>query len=163
MAALDLEVHGLADLRSGIEKAQKDLARENRRSNKAVAAQVVAWAQSDARGGTRQQARAAAAIKPRGTQNVARIAIDPGAVPFALAAFFGMQRRTGWFAHPRYGRSVGRQAPEWVGNNWIAGRPGEGPHVINEKTIPEHLDEIERMYMDGYERALKAAFPGGMQ
>lgn len=121
--------------------------------------QAAAWAQSAARGGSRQQARAASAIKPRSTQQTARLAIS-GGPPYARAAFWGMVQRSGWYGRARYASSTGKQAPPWVGNAWVAGVKGEGPHVIN-AALADHVDDIEALYALAYERALKQAFPGG--
>src|SRR5690606_27550271 len=101
----------------GIKGAAQGLGREQRKANKDIAEHVARWAQDAARSGTRQQASAAEAIKARATAKTARLAITGGPA-YAKAAFWGMKRRTGWYAAQRYEASTGRQAPPWVGANW---------------------------------------------
>lgn len=161
MALVSAEVDGLDELIAGLKASSQGLAREQRKANKKVAEQASEWARSAARSGTRQQARAAGAIKARGTQSTARLAISGGPA-YAKAAFWGMSRRTGWYAAERYRDSLARQAPRWVGNSWTAGVAGQGPHVIND-ALAAHVDEVEDLYMAGYEAALRAAFPGGFE
>ena len=160
-ALLYMEADGLAELIAGLKASSQGLGREQRKANKRVAEEVSEWARSAARSGTRQQVRAAGAIKPRSTQSTARLAIS-GGPGYAKAAFWGMSRRTGWYAAERYRDSQARQAPPWVGNSWTAGVAGQGPHVIND-AIAAHVDEVEALYAAGYESALKAAFPGGFE
>lgn len=168
---LAVEAGGLDELIDGLRSAQRDLGREQRRANKDVATQAQRWAQDAARGGTRQQQAMAGAIQARATQTVARLAISQAArwAP-ANPAFWGAMRHFGWYGgwyrgerNPRRaaGFAGGRpQSPPWVGNTWLAGRKGEGPHVIND-TLAAHVDEIEALYLDAHIRALRAAFPGG--
>jgi len=160
-ALLYMEADGLAELIAGLKASSQGLGREQRKANKRVAEEVSEWARSAARSGTRQQVRAAGAIKPRSTQSTARLAISGGPA-YAKAAFWGMSRRTGWYAAERFRESRGRQAPRWVGNSWTAGVAGQGPHVIND-ALAAHVDEVEALYAAGYESALKAAFPGGFE
>ena len=161
MALVSAEVDGLDELIAGLKASSQGLAREQRKANKRVAEQASEWARSGARSGTRQQVLAAGAIKARGTQSTARLAIS-GGPGYAKAAFWGMSRRTGWYAAERYRDSQARQAPPWVGNSWTAGVAGQGPHAIND-AIAAHVDEVEALYAAGYESALKAAFPGGFE
>lgn len=168
---LAVEAGGLDELIDGLRSAQRDLGREQRRANKDVATQAQRWAQEAARGGTRQQQAMAGAIQARATQTIARLAISQAARwGAANPAFWGAMRRFGWYGgwyrgefNPRRaaGFAGGRpQSPTWVGNTWVAGRKGEGPHVIND-TLAAHVDEIEALYLDAHIRALNRAFPGG--
>lgn len=168
---LAVEATGLDELIAGLRSAQRDLGREQRRSNKDVAARAQQWAQEAARGGTRQQQAMAGAIQARATQTVARLAISQAAKwGAANPAFWGSLRKFGWYGgwyrgerNPRRaaGFADGRpHAPTWVGNTWLAGRKGEGPHAIND-ALADHVDDIGDLYLDAHMRALKAAFPGG--
>ena len=170
---LAVEAAGLDELIDGLRSAQRDLGREQRRANKDVATQAQRWAQEAARGGTRQQQAMAGAIQARATQTIARLAISQAARGGAAnPAFWGAMRRFGWYGgwyrgerneRRAAGFAGGRpQSPPWVGNTWVAGRKGEGPHVIND-TLAAHVDEIEALYLDAHIRALHRAFPGGSE
>jgi len=170
---LSVSADGLDELLSGLRSAQRDLGREQRRANKDVAVQAQKWAQAAARGGTRQQRAMAGAIQARATQTVARLALSQaGRWGAANAAFWGQQRRFGWYGgwyrgvldpQRAAGFAGGRpQGQPWVGNTWLAGRRGEGPYVLND-VLADHVDEIGLMYVDAHIRALKAAFPGGAE
>ncbi len=110
---------------------------------------------SDARGraSTPQQARAARQIKPSGTAKGASVTLTASkGVPFAVAAFLGMNRRTGWYAKDKYGASAGRQALPWIGSGWKVGGTG-GPAAINpaiaakqEEMLKRVGDEIARVF-----------------
>lgn len=164
---------GLDELIAGLRGAGQSLGREQRRANKDVATEAQQWAQQAARSGTRQQAAMAGAIQARATQTIARLALSRaqkwGA---ANPAFWGQQRRFGWYGgwyagqlNPRRAAGFADGRPQglpWVGNSWVAGRKGEGPHVLND-TIADHLDEIEGLYAKAYEAAMDAAFPGGFE
>lgn len=83
----------------------------------------------------------------------------------AWVAFWGTDRRLGWFAHPRYRAYTARDQglPPWVGAKWRAARRGEGPHAINEaladaedeilakveQALQDALDEIDRATKKG--------------
>lgn len=156
---LGVEVDGLADFGRQLKAAERDLAKEQRRANREVATQVVRWAQSAASGGTRQQAAAARQIRPRATTKAARLAIGASkSAPFARAAFWGSDKRTGWYAQAKYDGSAGRQSKPWVGNAWVAGQRGEGPYVLND-AIADHVEQIEQLYLGAVDRAMARAFP----
>lgn len=111
--------------------------------------------------GDRQLVRAARGVRANATSSAASVRVS-GRVPTSttpmspMAAVFGTQGRTGWFANPKY-RS-GRNNPPWVGNNWTAGVRGEGPRGVNDA-----LADGEQKILDEFEKAawatLARAFP----
>lgn len=143
---------------ASLTKASKDLATEQRKKNRAVSAQVVAWVKSAAAGGTPLEQLGAADVAPSATSSTARVSIRKGP---GRPAFWGTRKRKGWYAAPRYAGSP-PQFPEWVGNSWIAGKRGEGPYVIND-VLADRVEEIEALYAEAYEKALGSAFPGGFE
>lgn len=171
---LRIDATDVAEVVTGLKAARKDLGREQRRANKVVGEKVAGWARSDARRGTRQQAKYADAIQGRSTQRYARVTVVArGANRGASAAFFGQRplTRTGWNAsrYDRSGKRLGgrRRLPgarpqglPWVGNTWIAGLRGEGPYVIND-TIARHMPEIETMLAEAPTKAIEQAFTPG--
>jgi hypothetical protein len=111
--------------------------------NKRAGDIVVEDARRRAAGMGAQRAKAARAIKSSTAKTGIRVRIAGGAgVPFALGAFWGAKKRTGWYARARYRRSTGRQFDRWVGNTWEVGGPG-GPYALNpaiRAQLPKVLD-----------------------
>lgn len=116
--------------------------------NKAASQLIVEEARSRARAsGKRQQARAASAIKASSNAKGIKLLVSGGASrPYALAAFWGAKRRTGWYAKRRYKASTGRQFSPWVTNAWEVGGTG-GPYAIN-PAIAARVDEVMEAYGD---------------
>lgn len=69
--------------------------------------------------------------------------------PYALAAFYGAERRTGWYAAGRYALSAGIQFDPWIGIRWEVGDPAEGPYAVN-PAIHRRVDEA----MDRWAKAI---------
>jgi len=166
-----IKADGLGEMIDGLRSAQRDLRREQRRANRDVAVQAQQWARSAASRGTRQQQAMAGAIQARASATMAKLALSTaGKWGAANPAFWGQTRKFGWYGGWYRGERVKRrtagfadgppQGPKWVGSNWIGGVKGEGPYVLND-ALADHIEEIGDLYLDAYERALKAAFPGG--
>lgn len=154
MAGQALEVRGLKEFRKELRQLAdgktwtKMLGQEQRDLAKVAAG----WAKSDAAGLGGPFRRFAGAIAGRGGATGARISIKPE----ANATFWGAKKRTG---ARNIVRGDGRpQHPEWVGASWDVAVAGQGPYAIN-SALASHLDDIERMYGDGIDRVVKAAFP----
>lgn len=112
--------------------------------NRKGAAMLVIEAQSRARSSGKQyMARSAVAIKAAEGAIAVRVA-SSGNVPYAMAAFWGMERHSGWYGRRRYANSTARQFLPWVGNNWEPGGSG-GPYAINE-AIRAKWDEVLEMW-----------------
>ncbi len=143
MAQAATQVRGLAEFRSQLKAADKTFPRELAKAHRKIGNQVAGTAQSIAKGTSRQMAAASGAIKGRGTQRQASVAISGGArIPFADGAFWGAE------AYPQF--------PPWVGNTWAPGVAGQGPYAINDavaEEIPETLDTFSQMITDLYDRA----------
>lgn len=110
---------------------------------------------SDAQGraSTAQQSAEASAIKASKSQRGIQLRITSGSgTPFAIAAFFGMDRHTGWYARERYADSAGKQFLPWVGSDWEPGGGG-GPYAIN-PAIASHLDEVMEQWGQVVEQLL---------
>ena len=169
-----IDASDVTEVVAGLKTARQTIGKEQRRSYKKVGEKVAGWAQADARRGTRAQRRFADAFQGRSTQRYARVSIVArGRNAGANATFMGSRpfTRTGWNAS-RYNRQGVRlggrrrlpdakpQNPEWVGNTWIAGIRGEGPHVLNE-SISRHMPEIDVMLAEVPTEALEQAFTPG--
>lgn len=155
MAAV--EIKGLRDFRRELRQLDSKLPNQVSKIHRQVSNLVANRAQAGARGGGRQSAAAAGAIKARAKQTAAYIETVPKP-PFALGVFWGMKRRTGWFANPRYEGSGARQFQPWVGNQWDPGDMGGKPYFIGE-AINDSLDEVEDIYLEGIDDLAKQAFP----
>lgn len=138
-----IEIKGLKEFRSGLRKAGHGWPRVLAQVNRDVARFVER--KSKGSGLTAQQAKAAGAVKGRGTQREAKITIG-NSPPFAIGAFMGALQYA--------------QFPEWVGNSWDVGGAG-GPYAIN-PAIRESKDDIVNAYGDGLEHVARAAFPDGI-
>lgn len=104
-------------------------------------------------------AAAAKAIVGRATQKDARVGVTINSRnPFAGAAFWGMKRRTGWFAAGKFSSSPKPQHPVWVGNTWEAARKGQGPYAIND-ALADHLDDILAIYSAEVEELMNEVLP----
>lgn len=142
---LSIDGSSVEALVADLKASERRLGKEQRKAHRVVAVKVAAWAQTDARGGSRQEAHFAGAIRPGATQNTARIRIVAGGRNAgAQGAFWGAK------AYPQF--------PKWVGNSWPVGGPG-GP--LPNQTITGHMPQIEDMYLDAAETALSNAFPKG--
>ena len=109
------------------------------------------------------QRKAAAAIRGRGNQRDARIAIKPSnskrnPTAMANAAFWGAKKRTGWYAAGKFAGSTSQQHPEWVGNTWDVADKNGGPYAIN-VALARHLDDIQAAYTASIGRLVSRAFP----
>jgi len=165
-----VRVEGAAEIDAALKDSRKAILREQRKANRLVAKKAEGWARADAaatgggkKGRRSQQAASANAIKGRGTATSARLQVVPGArTPFAAVAFWGMTKRTGFYARYRYRASTTPQSQRWVGDDWgpavQAGDRSAGPYVIAD-TIIDHRTEIDTIYFDAHagvvERALK--------
>jgi len=168
--ASDLEVFA-----AELGEATRRIGVERRRSHQVVAQFVERAARAEARGGPRQVAHFAEAIRARATQRSARIAVAATSKrnAGALAAIWGMKRtHTGWMAgwwkgeiQPNRAKGYAgspRNTLPWVGANWTIGVRGQGPRAIND-AIAANQERIDDLYLSGYEAALAAAFPGGFE
>ena len=127
--------------------------------HKQVGERTAEWARYGAAGGgTRQQQTAIDRIKGRGDATKATIGVSAGGgTPYALGAFYGGKKRTGWFGGDRYVASTSRQFPVWVGASWEAGGPG-GPYFVN-AAIRDNIDDILDFYRKGIDKLASRAFP----
>lgn len=143
------------DLDPALEKVHEEIAQ--------LAEDWARWeAASGGRGSkTRQRQLAMGAIKGKGSAKDVRVAVVKSAgAPWALAAFWGAKRRTGWYADPlKYRTSPRRQFDSWVGNSWETAVAGTGPYAIND-ALAHHLPEILEKYRDRlFDDVMKQAFP----
>ena len=102
---------------------------------------IVADAQRRAKGMGGQQAAMSAAISASAVTSGVSIRVANSArTPFGLAAFWGQDKHTGWFARGRYANSHAYQHDPWVGASWTVGQAGEGPYAVND-AIAAKTDE----------------------
>lgn len=146
-----VKVRGLDEFRREIKKVDKEFGKELRQVHLAIAKMVAGRAQAAA------PARVTKAIRPRATQKSAFVQTRT-VPPYALGVFWGMRRRSGWYAAHRYRGSSGRQFEPWVGNQWDPGETGGQPYFIG-PAINDSVDEVIDMYGDAIEKLAGKAFP----
>ena len=149
-----VQVNGLAEVR----KAFRDLEgkagpKRLRQAYVQVARTVSVRAQAAARAGSPLQAKMAGAILPAATAKAARLRISTSKRnPAAGIAFWGTDRRIGWFAQPKYGNysAKDQHLPAWVGSSWgaawSAGNFTEGPYAIR-TAVGASVPDIERTFL----------------
>lgn len=149
-----VEIKGLDDFRRELKKLEGNFPKELRDAHRDIAKHVEREARKFAVGTGRMQAHFASQIRGRADNFGAWIGLRSSQ---ANAAFFGAERKTGWYAAPRYFDSP-PQFPDWVGNNWDVGVLGQGPYAINPAIFHE-LPEIERRYGEVIDDISRRAFP----
>lgn len=158
-----IDVDGLADFQRDLAATGRNVDGEMKKAYRKISnhAQTKARKNAGATAGPfAERFRAArTAIKSYATAREAAIGVSrSGRIPHAQATFWGTKSRSGWYGRAKYEASTGRQHPEWVGENWDAGVPGQGPYVLN-YTIAEERDEIDEMFGDAMDELFLPAFP----
>lgn len=140
-----LKIYGARETRNTLRKMQVEGAgKALRESHKKIAK----FLEGRTRGkGNAQQRKEQRGLLGKGTQRQSVLSIkNTAAAPFALAAYMGTKKQTGWYARARYNNSTGKQFPEWVGNNWDL-LNGVGPYVIADQ-IQTDRQELLDMYFE---------------
>ncbi len=155
-----VEITGLREFRKALKAVGPEWPKELTRANREVAKIAERVSQSSARSMGGIQAKAASAIRGSANARQARIQIKPSKGkrnPTAMAnvAFWGAERRTGWYATKKQGKP---QHPEWVGSSWEVADPNGGPYAIN-AALARHLDDIVAAHAAALDRVAAAAFP----
>ncbi len=165
---LDVAAPEVAEVLAGLKAAQAEFGKELRREHKLIAERVAARIAQRA-SSTRGYRSFAQAWRPSGVRNGARLTLRRQAG--ATTRYLGTRplTRTGWNAAVyrngarlkgrRYVPPDRRQAPEWVGNNWIVGLRGEGPHIVRD-IAPQMVDEVTEQLADAFERATTKVWKG---
>jgi hypothetical protein len=149
-----VKLQGGREFRSDLRAIDPALVREMTKVHTQIAELVrpIAEAKAISLGGMRRHF--AGSIKSSGTQ--ARSAITVARK--ANAAFWGSSKHSGWYADPQYQGSTKPQFPEWVGNTWEAGVPGQGPYAIND-AVAASVPAILALYDKAVLEATGHAFP----
>src|SRR4051812_14330722 len=96
-----MEVRNLKEFRADLRLIGKEWPGEVTKVHKSIAERAAAAARAQAHGMGRMRAHAAAAIKGSGNQLSASVGVG-GSPPYAKSAFFGSNKRTGWYADSKY-------------------------------------------------------------
>jgi hypothetical protein len=147
MARSAYTVDGADEMIRLLKKAGKDGKKKLREAGKEGAEVVVVDARSRANRSLPIQRAAAKRLMPAATLKGGAVRISNTArVPFALAAFLGVQGRRGWYAAPRYSGGP-PQFPRWIGNQYTVGARSGGPYHVN-IAINRKLDEVTDIFGD---------------
>lgn len=142
---------GLKDFQREIRRMAAELSGEMTKIHRELAKFVATSAKGAAPRGTKS------AIRGRGNRDGAFI--DVGTSPVrALGTFMGAKRRFGWYAHPRYAQSRGRQFEPWVGNQWDPGDNAGKPYYIGD-AINASLEPAEELIWERIQDLARRAFP----
>jgi len=154
-----IQVEGADDMARALREAGVETRRQVRNANQRIGKKVEGWAKTEARAGTRMQAAASKALLGGSTNDYAFVRITRDKkVPFALAAFWGVKGRRGWYASEKYRSSGKDQFPAWVGNSWRPAVRGQGPQPHND-VLADKKPETETIFMKGQEDALRRTLP----
>lgn len=152
-----IDVRGLKEFRNQLRRVDPSLQNELRKVHRRVSDLVADRTKAAMRGGGRQAAKAAPAVKARAASGSAFID-TVGKPPFALGVIWGQRRRSGWYAASRYADSGERQFSPWVGNQWDPGESGGRPYFLGD-AVDRSLDEIDEIYLEGIDELTRRAFP----
>jgi hypothetical protein len=149
-------------LRRAFRAVDSEATKELKAAYREVAGFLARAAQVRARTGTPLQRKMVKAIKPGATVSRGPTVKVSAAktTPAAFPAFWGIERRLGWFAKDKYAAytSQDQKLPKWVGNTWDTAVKGQGPYRINDA----FADEVDRA-LDVMARAIaKAAERAGL-
>lgn len=146
-----VRIVGLESFRAALREAALAEPAAMAEAHTTIAKSVAAEARLFAVGTGRQQAHFARYIVGVGTPEGASVGLRGRT---ANAVFWGGFRHTGWYKD-KPGPS---QFLPWVGQNWEAGVPGQGPYAIGPAVVAEEATII-RTYEDMVGHLIRRAFP----
>jgi hypothetical protein len=158
-----IHVEGLDEFLRGLRIVDPSSGKEMRKAHRKISNHTQAAARRNASAAAgpfgARFADARTAIKAYASEKEAAIGVSrSGRVPHAEATFWGAKGRSGWYGRAKYAASTGQQHPEWVGENWDAGVPGQGPYVLN-YTVAEEMDRNLETYGEAMDDLFARAFP----
>lgn len=154
----------LAELRRDLKAIGPAWPKEVAKVNRVVADKGAARARGKAEGLGGVWRRNASAIKARATQTFGAVSVRPATgtrstTRGAAAAFWGSDKRSGWYANDAHaGRDGKPQNPKWVGNSWEPGVRGQGPYALND-ALAELGPELLEDWGHGIDEVTRRAFP----
>lgn len=160
---LDVVTVDLSKFRKELKKIGPEWPKELAQAHRDLAKIGERVSQAEARRMGGVQRKAASAIRGLGNQRAARIAIRPSkskrsGTAMANVAFWGAEKRTGWYAKPRYADSPAPQHPPWIGDNWQVADPNGGPYAIN-AALDRNWKDLQAAYTAMVNRLVARAFP----
>lgn len=103
---LDVTVRGDREVRAALDRLPRDAGRELKDGSERLSRNLANLVRAAGRADSRQSARASRTVRALRQTNPMVVA---GPHPLLFGSEFGVQRRTGWYAHPRYLDSRARQ------------------------------------------------------
>lgn len=143
---------GLKEFRKELKAVERSWGKELRQAFLRVSKYLIPKVQAAA------PPRAKDAVKAKATQAAAFINTTPGRRGDGLGVFWGMRRRSGWYAAARYRESTARQFEPWVGNQWDPGETGGVPYFIG-PVINAEVDNVVDLLGDEVIKLAERAFP----
>lgn len=156
-----ITVVGLREFRKSLGRAGAHFPAELKAAHLDVADIAARVSQAEARRMGGVHAKAAGALKGSGTATQARLQVKPSkskrnATAMANVAFWGAEKRTGWYARARFKDSPKPQHKPWVGNEWAVMDPTQGPYAIN-RALATHEGDIYNAFNSAIDRLISRA------
>lgn len=114
MPVIKIKIEGANEVIRHLEKTPEVTRKAMKREAKDIATSLADWIKADARGHSRQAARAARSVR-EGNQGFWPMVTADNRSKLLFGSVFGMNRRTGWYRHRRYAHGRGRQFSPWIG------------------------------------------------
>lgn len=115
---LEVRIRGLREVQRALDRLARDGRKELLAGQRTLARNLARDVKAAGRASSKQAARAASTV--RALTAGGNIGVRVGPHPLLYLSEFGMNRRTGWYAKPRYGHSPERQArPHVQGSYWF--------------------------------------------
>jgi hypothetical protein len=117
-----------------------DANRELDRETRELAEKLADFARAAGRADTRQSARAATTVRAETGRGFPQAVVGPH--PLLFGSEFGIKRRTGWYAKPRYLDSPARQFRPWNNSSYwfLRTQTERGPEI--QEAFTEIADAI---------------------
>ena len=114
MPEIKVRIEGADEVIRALRKVPKDAKVAMRHEAKDIATSLADFMKADARGHSRQAARASRSVR-EANQGFWPVITADNRSKLLFGSVFGMKKHTGWYAFPQYRRSTGHQFGEFVG------------------------------------------------
>ena len=109
-----VRIEGADEVIRALDKLPKDAQDAMRREAKDIATSLADWMKADARGHSRQAARASRSVR-EANRGFWPVITANNSSRMLFGSIFGMRRKTGWYAKRRYFDSRGMQYGPYIG------------------------------------------------
>lgn len=114
MPVIKVRIEGAGEVIRALDKVPADAQKAMKTQAKDIATSLADYMKRDARGHSRQAARASRSVR-EANQGFWPVITADNRSKLLFGSMFGMKRHTGWYAHRRYLRSPGEQFGPYIG------------------------------------------------